>query len=241
VQILGLIILAFVVRYGFAERADTTISAFDGHAAVMVLVGSLSAVMISSTAATSIRTFTALRELVPGAGTLGKGTDVLEADRQAIAALWREGKRAQAVELAERSAHPAIRRMLDLVLSRAPHEATTAAFTELKHAELTRWQPAVGNWELLAKLAPSFGMVGTITGMIQLFKSMGETTNLGASLSLALLATLYGVAFGAGVAGPIGHFLRGLLDERLGALERCEQSVAELIARSARESGMAKG
>jgi chemotaxis protein MotA len=131
--------------------------------------------------------------------------------------------------------------MLDLVLSRAPHEATTAAFTELKHAELTRWQPAVGNWELLAKLAPSFGMVGTITGMIQLFKSMGETTNLGASLSLALLATLYGVAFGAGVAGPIGHFLRGLLDERLGALERCEQSVAELIARSARESGMAKG
>lgn len=240
-QILGLIILAFVVRYGFAERADTTISAFDGHAAVMVLVGSLSAVMISSTAATTLRTFAALRELVPGAGTLGKGTDILEADRQAIAALWREGKRAQAVELAERSAHPAIRRMLDLVLSRAPHEATTAAFTELKHAELTRWQPAVGNWELLAKLAPSFGMVGTITGMIQLFKSMGETTNLGASLSLALLATLYGVAFGAGVAGPIGHFLRGMLDERLGALERCEQSVAELIARSARESGMAKG
>ena len=240
-QILGLIILALVVRYGFAERADTTISAFDGHAAVMVLVGSLSAVMISSTAATTLRTFAALRELVPGAGTLGKGTDILEADRQAIAALWREGKRAQAVELAERSAHPAIRRMLDLVLSRAPQEATTAAFTELKHAELTRWQPAVGNWELLAKLAPSFGMVGTITGMIQLFKSMGETTNLGASLSLALLATLYGVAFGAGVAGPIGHFLRGMLDERLGALERCEQSVAELIARSARESGMAKG
>jgi flagellar motor component MotA len=58
-----------------------------------------------------------------------------------------------------------------------------------------------------------------------------EGANLGASLSLALLATLYGVAFGAGVAGPLGHFLRGLLDERIGALERCEQSVAELIAR----------
>ena len=56
--------------------------------------------------------------------------------------------------------------------------------------------------------------------------------NLGAAMSLALLATLYGVAFGAGVAGPIGHYLRGLLDERLGVLERCEQSVAELIAKS---------
>ena len=97
-------------------------------------------------------------------------------------------------------------------------------------------QPAVGNWELLSKLAPSFGMVGTITGMIQLFRNMGaDSMNIGSAISLALLATLYGVAFGAGVAGPIGHFLRSLLDERLGVLERCEQSVAELIARSGRE------
>jgi flagellar motor component MotA len=63
---------------------------------------------------------------------------------------------------------------------------------------------------------------------------MGDGTNMGASISLALLATLYGMAFGAGVAGPIGHLLRGYLDERLGALERCEHTVAELIARSGR-------
>ena len=59
----------------------------------------------------------------------------------------------------------------------------------------------------------------------------------GSAISLALLAALYGVAFGAGVAGPIGHFLRDLLDERLGALERCEKSVAELIARSSAAAG----
>ena len=51
-------------------------------------------------------------------------------------------------------------------------------------------------------------------------------------------ATLYGVAFGAGVAGPIGHYLRNLLDERLGVLERAEQSVAELIARAGRDAGL---
>jgi chemotaxis protein MotA len=114
---------------------------------------------------------------------------------------------------------------------------TRAQFTELRHADLSRWQPAISNWELLAKLAPSFGMVGTITGMIQLFQTMGEDNlDMGAALSLALLATLYGVAFGAGIAGPIGHYLRTLLDERIGALERCEHSVAEMIARSVRES-----
>jgi chemotaxis protein MotA len=124
--------------------------------------------------------------------------------------------------------------MLDLVVERAPSEAITSTFTDLRHAELSLWQPQIGNWELMAKLGPSFGMVGTITGMIHMFRTMGDGTNMGASISLALLATLYGMAFGAGVAGPIGHLLRGYLDERLGALERCEHTVAELIARSGR-------
>ena len=236
-QIVGLVLLAFVVWYGFGERTDTTISAFDLHAFVMVLGGSLAAVLVSSSTITALRTFAYLREIVPGLGTLGRATAALEAERIELTDLWREGKRAQAVELAERSAFPAVDRMLSLVLDRAPEEAIRAAFTELRHADIGRWQPAIANWELLAKLAPSFGMVGTITGMIQLFRSMGEDDmNLGASISLALLATLYGVAFGAGVAGPIGHYLRSLLDEQLGALERCEQSVSELVARSKRSS-----
>lgn len=231
-QIIGLALLGFVIWYGFGERTDVTISAFDSHAIVMVLGGSLSAILVSSSGTTTWRTFACLREITPGLGTLDAANDALEAERIQLTELWRDGKRAQAVELAERSSFPAITRMLELVLTRAPGAATHAAFTELQHAELSRWQPAVGNWELLSKLAPSFGMVGTITGMIQMFRTLGEDTNMGSAISLALLATLYGVAFGAGVAGPIGHYLRGLLDERLGVLERCELSVAELIARS---------
>ena len=237
-QIVGLILLAFVISYGFAERADTTISAFDLHAAVMVLGGSLAAVLVSSSALTALRTFGCIRELIPGAGTLAKGSEALDAERSKLSELWLEGKRAQAVELAERSRFPAVSRMLKLVLSRAPEEGIRAAFTELRHAEISRWQPAIGNWEILAKLAPSFGMVGTITGMIKLFQKMGENNmDLGSAISLALLATLYGVAFGAGVAGPVGNFLRNLLDERLGVLERAEQSVSELIARAGRDLG----
>lgn len=233
-QIVGLALLVFIVWFGFSERTDTTISAFDTHALTMVLGGSFAAVLVSSSALTALRTLTCLREIIPGLGTLQRKTDALDAERLKLVELWREGKRAAAVELAERSEFPALSRMLELVLYRAPDEAIKAAFTELRHAEMSRWQPAVGNWELLSKLAPSFGMVGTITGMIQLFQNMGaDSMNLGSAISLALMATLYGVAFGAGVAGPIGHYLRNLLDERLGALERCEHSVAELIARSA--------
>ena len=237
-QIIGLLLLSAVVWYGFTERDSTVISAFDTHALVMVLGGSLAAIMVSSSAATTMRTFALLRELIPGLGVMGRRTEALEAEREQLMSLWLDGKRSQAVQLAENSAFPAISRMLDLVLSRAPDEATEAAFLELRHAEMSLWQPPIANWELLAKLAPSFGMVGTITGMIQLFGSLSEDTDMGAAISLALLATLYGVAFGAGVAGPIGHYLRNLLDERMGVLERCEKSVGELIARSSRAAAL---
>ncbi len=229
-QLIGLALLGFIVWFGFADRESGQISAFDMHALVMVIGGSAAAIMTSSSRETARRTLMCLRELLPSMGQLKPETDALEAEREKITELWREGKRAQAVEVAEKSSFAPISEMLKLILSKASGEKTGTTFMEMQHAELSRWQPAISNWELLAKLGPSFGMVGTITGMIQLFKNMGaDDLNIGAAMSLALLATLYGVAFGAGVAGPIGHYLRGLLDERLGVLERCEQSVRELV------------
>ena len=52
-QLIGLALLMFVIWFGFGERGETTISAFDTHAFVMVLGGSAAAVMVSSTATTT--------------------------------------------------------------------------------------------------------------------------------------------------------------------------------------------
>lgn len=232
-QIIGFVLLAFVVWFGFSDRgSDQVISAFDPHALVMVLVGSCAAVLVSSNHTTAYRTFLCLKELVPGLRFFGQTTREMEQERDAVIELWTEGKRAQALQAAERSRFPAVKELLDLVLHRAPEVASAKVFLELRHEEINRWQPAINNWEMLSKLGPAFGMVGTITGMIQLFRNMSsDNLNIGAAMSLALLATLYGVAFGAGVAGPVGHYLNGLLDERLGFLERCEKSANELVAR----------
>ncbi len=227
-QIIGLVCLVGVVLYGFSDREMTQVSAIDLHALVVVLGGCAAAIMTSSSALTSLRTLLCLRELLPFAGQLDRGTAQIERERTRFAELWRDGKRAQAVDFAERATGP-VREMLRLVLARASEKRVSTVFLELRHAELERWQPATSNWELLARLGPSFGMVGTVTGMIQLFRNMGnEDLNIGAAISLALVATLYGIAFGAGVAGPIGHYLRSLLDGRLGALSRCRQTVIEL-------------
>ena len=232
-QLIGFALLGFIVWFGFSDRdANQVISAFDPHAAVMVAFGSLAAVLISSDTTTAARTFSSLRELVPGLRVFSRGTSTLEKEREQISLLWREGKRSAALTISEQSRFPAIKQMIDLILNRAHNATSERVFLELRHAEIGRFQPAINNREMLSKLGPAFGMVGTITGMVQMFRNMSaDNLNIGSSMSLALLATLYGVTFGAGVAGPTGHFLNGLLDDRLGALERCEKTVSELVVR----------
>jgi len=44
----------------------------------------------------------------------------------------------------------------------------------------------------LAKLAPAFGFIGTIIGLISVLNNMGTPTEIGKGMSLALLTTLYG-------------------------------------------------
>lgn len=230
-QIVGFALLGFIVWFGFADRSGAqVISAFDLHALVMVVVGSAAAVFVSSDTITALRTLGYLRELLPGLRVYSKTTNAMEAEREQVASLWREGKRSAALSVAEQSRFSSVKQMVDLIIKRAPDVACTRVFLELRHQEINRFQPAINNWEMLSKLGPAFGMVGTITGMVQMFRNMSaDNLNIGASMSLALLATLYGVTFGAGVAGPIGHFLNGMLDERLGYLERVEKTVSELV------------
>jgi chemotaxis protein MotA len=231
-QLFGICILFTVIWYGFKDRSGDVISAFDPHALAMVVGGSISAVLISSTTKNAFMTLVGLGEFIPGIRRFAKHTKRLETDLEQVVDLWREGKRSAAADVAAASPSPAVGKTLELILSRAKPAVSANTFLELRHDEVAYWQPIVNNWEMLSKLGPAFGMVGTITGMVQLFKNMSSSDlNIGAAMSLALLATLYGVSFGAGIAGPISHFLNSLLDDRLGCLERCEQSVNELVSR----------
>src|ERR1043166_102041 len=230
-QLVGIALLLFVVWFGFSNRTEAGISAFDIHALVVVFVGSTAAVLVSSTASSALRTLLALRECVPGLRRFKQDTRRYDEAREKLQELWIEGKRSAAVELSEGSGAALVRTMMELLLTRASPARIQKVFLELRHAEIEEWQPPILNWGMLSKLGPAFGMVGTITGMVSVFRNMSsDATNIGASMSMALLATLYGVAFGTGLAGPLGHYLNGLLDDRLGLLERCEKTVFELLS-----------
>ncbi|MBI4911600.1 MAG: MotA/TolQ/ExbB proton channel family protein [Acidobacteria bacterium] len=58
-------------------------------------------------------------------------------------------------------------------------------------------------FRFIAAAAPSFGMVGTLIGMVQLFASMKDPQAIGGAMALSLLSTLYGAVVAYLFALPI--------------------------------------
>ncbi|MFS0737608.1 MotA/TolQ/ExbB proton channel family protein [Sphingomonas sp. 1P06PA] len=88
-------------------------------------------------------------------------------------------------------------------------------------ARRARHEGAIGFWRTIADTAPAMGMIGTITGLVQMFAAMEDPGTIGPAMALAMLTTLYGVVVGGALAGPIAARL-----ERLSTLELGWQQAA---------------
>lgn len=71
-------------------------------------------------------------------------------------------------------------------------------------------------WRTIGDMAPAWGMIGTILGMIMMFANMSDPSKLGPSMAVALLTTLYGAVIANFLALPIADKLsHKLADEEL--------------------------
>ncbi len=66
-------------------------------------------------------------------------------------------------------------------------------------------------YDKASSVAPAFGMIGTLVGLINMLKGMDVTSgggNLGKDMSVALVTTLYGCILAHMIFGPIANNLR---------------------------------
>jgi len=70
-------------------------------------------------------------------------------------------------------------------------------------ATLSRHSLGQETFRFIASAAPSFGMVGTLIGMVQLFASTDDPRKLAAAMALSLLSTLWGAVIAYLFALPI--------------------------------------
>lgn len=74
-----------------------------------------------------------------------------------------------------------------------------------------RHEDAAGMYDKASSIAPAFGMVGTLVGLINMLKGMDMETgagNLGSDMGTALITTLYGCILAHMIFGPIATLLR---------------------------------
>jgi len=82
-----------------------------------------------------------------------------------------------------------------------------------------RHDDVIGMYEKASAVAPAFGMVGTLVGLINMLKSMsldaGGQSSLGADMGTALITTLYGCLMAHIAFGPIATNLRTRDEEEI--------------------------
>jgi flagellar motor component MotA len=227
--IIGIVILCAVFFVAVSERSTAQLDFIDYHAAFVVLGGVAGALCLSIERSSLIMLLKSIRDLLPGLGR--KKYDARNVRRE-IAELrdaWRGGQRSKVLDLADQSKSPEIRVAADALFKRKKGAALTEAFAGLRTNYISQYQPVIEGWDLVGRLAPSFGMVGTVTGMIQLFKNMaGDSGNIGGAMGMALLATLYGITFGAAVGSPMATRVMNRMNEYLATMELLEQTISAL-------------
>lgn len=79
--------------------------------------------------------------------------------------------------------------------------STDLTFTQQRHS--------VGKsvFKQMALMAPSFGIIGTLIGLVSMLKTMDDPSQIGPSMAVALLATLYGALTAYLVCLPIANKL----------------------------------
>ena len=231
--LVGLLILIGVAVTALSERVSVKLGFFDIHAAMVVFGGVIGSLLLAIDRRSLGRMLISIREILPSNSPvtheLRKTNDGLNMMREA----WRDGRRAAILEMADKGETVEIKVAADALLRQLEGPLLDERFAILRSEYLHRYAPVIEAWEMVGKLAPSFGMVGTVTGMVQLFRNMASnTSNLGGSMAMALLATLYGISIGAALGGPMASRVNNQLNERLTQLDLLEATVAALVRES---------
>ena len=92
---------------------------------------------------------------------------------------------------------------------------TEIAFTETRHEEGTKI------FDFLAAMGPSFGMLGTLIGLVLMLGSMNDVESIGPNMAVALITTFYGSLLANVICLPIV--------EKLKAYSRKEILIKELM------------
>lgn len=98
----------------------------------------------------------------------------------------------------------------ELVYLGLPSERIEIILQERMFQTIKRWKKISAAVRNLAKYPPAFGLMGTVLGLVNIMRSLASATQagqLGAEMSIALVATMYGLLVANFFVNPVGELL----------------------------------
>jgi chemotaxis protein MotA len=205
-SVIGLPIAAVVVLAAHVLEGGSPRSLWQPTAALVVIGGTFSAVLVSYPLAAVRRTATAVwhvctHECARADGIVGrlleyahrvrrKGTPALEADLDQIRDTF-------------------LRSALMLVVDGARAETARQVLHIDRGAQREAFELSAEVLETAAGYTPTLGILGAVLGLIHVMESLNEPARLGAGIAVAFVATVYGVAAANLFLLPLATKVRG--------------------------------
>lgn len=82
-----------------------------------------------------------------------------------------------------------------------------------------------------SEIAPAFGLIGTLVGLVQMLSNIKDIENIGEGMSVALLTTFYGAILAYVIFLPISYKLEKNLDEEILNLRLIQRTIISLAKR----------
>ena len=199
------ILLGIVIFLLFSRSIAGDISlAMNLQSGAIVLGGALISVFLSF----PLKTFRGLWRSLGGAFR-HRQPDLAELVRQAktLARVRRLRGPRELSAAAARVGNPFLRKGIELVLDEYDRFEIHAIMEKEYELYLSRREAEIGILNTLSRLAPAFGFVGTIIGLISVLGHMGDPAEIGHGMALALLTTFYGLVFSNLIFQPLARKL----------------------------------
>lgn len=210
---LGLLIGFGAILIGNALEGGHLESLLQGTAFLIVMGGTLGAVMVSN----SQRDLKMAFQLFKSAFREDSEEEAQENIKDIIESS-KVFKKDGAVELEKQIKgfkDPLLKRVVRSLVDGIDVKIIRETFEVEIEAEEERLQSAAKVWMDAGGFAPTVGIIGAVLGLIHIMGNLTDTSKLGAGIAVAFVATIYGVAFANLIFLPIANKIKKKIQHRI--------------------------
>ena len=210
-SLVGLLVaFAAIVGGNFLEGGHLA-ALLNGPAALIVLGGTLGAVLLQTPTAVFMRALHIGRWIfLPPHIDLARGILGVTA--------WSHTARKEGLlglePLVESEADPYARKGLQLLVDGAEPEVIRSVLELDLYTQESRDLRAAKVYESMGGYAPTIGIIGAVMGLIHVMGNLADPGQLGSGIAVAFVATIYGVGFANLLVLPMGNKLKSVVQRQ---------------------------